>query len=140
MSDLEKAARMALEAISGSGDFLFNFHDCEPNNEREMQAYQGALAANEKAFNALRQALEQPQDEWLTGCPECGMDGECGCDKKSEPAQQQEPKLSEIFCVVDFADKLLSVSVLRRRNDDVAELLHFEQIALPAQQKPVEGD
>lgn len=57
MTDLEKAARMALEAISGSGDFLFNWHDCEPNNEREMQAYQAALAANEKAFNALRQAL-----------------------------------------------------------------------------------
>jgi hypothetical protein len=57
MNDLEKAARMALEAICESGDFLFNFHDCEPNNEREMQAYQAALAANEKAFNALRQAL-----------------------------------------------------------------------------------
>ena len=36
---------------------------------------------------AARLALEQPQDEWLTGCPECGMDGECGCDK--QPAQQE---------------------------------------------------
>lgn len=63
MNDLEKAARMALEAICGSGDFLFNWHDCEPNNEREMQAYQAALAANEQAFTALRQALDQPAQE-----------------------------------------------------------------------------
>lgn len=54
-----------MEAICGSGDFLFNFHDCEPNNEREMQAYQAALAANETAFNALRQALEQPEQSPL---------------------------------------------------------------------------
>lgn len=54
----------------------------------------------------------------------------------NQPAQQ-EPKQSEIFCGVDFADGMLSVSVLRRREDDVAELLHSEQIALPAQQEPV---
>lgn len=63
MTDLEKAARLAMEAICGSGDFLFNWHDCEPTNEREMQAYQAALAANEKAFNALRQALEHPAQQ-----------------------------------------------------------------------------
>lgn len=52
-----------------------------------------------------------------------------------QPAQQQEPKQSEIFCGVDFADGLLSVSVFRRRDDDVAELLHAEQIEFPAQQQ-----
>ena len=57
MTTLIQAAEQALEAISGSGDFLFNFHDCEPNNEREMQAYQAALAVNEKAITALRQAI-----------------------------------------------------------------------------------
>lgn len=55
------AMRQALEAICGSGDFLFNWHDCEPNNEREMQEYQAALAANEKAFIALRTAIEQAE-------------------------------------------------------------------------------
>jgi len=52
-----KAMKQALEAICGSGDFLFNWHDCELNNEREMQAYQAVLAANEKAFAALRAAI-----------------------------------------------------------------------------------
>lgn len=47
------ALELAMEAICGSGDFMFNYHYCEPNNEREMQAYQSALAANEKAFEAL---------------------------------------------------------------------------------------
>lgn len=53
------------------------------------------------AMTALQSALEQPQQEtvrddwgatpeqltkaqqqqeWLTGCPECGIDGGCGCD------------------------------------------------------------
>lgn len=58
--------------------------------------------------------------------------------KEALAEHQQEPEQSEIFCGVDFADGLLSVSVLRGRADDVAELLHLEQIALPAQkQKPV---
>jgi hypothetical protein len=43
---------------------------------------------------------------------------------------EQEPKLPEIFCGVDYADGVLSVSVMRRRPDDVAELLHSEQIEL----------
>ena len=97
MTDLEKAARMALEALEA------------------LEQWNTPLYKRGVVITALRQALsnsvEQPQDEWLTGCPECGMDGECGCDKKSEkvdpcvdgscsccwtnleeqPAQQQEP-------------------------------------------------
>jgi hypothetical protein len=42
-----------------------------------------------------------------------------------------EPKLSDFFCGVDVTDSLLTVSVLRRRTDDVAEVLHSEQIELP---------
>ena len=53
--------------------------------------------------------------------------------RMAEQPAQQEPKQSDIFCGVDFADGMLSVSVLRRRADDVAELLHAEQIELPAQ-------
>ena len=53
------ALKLALEAICGSGDFLFNWHECEPNNEREMQRYQETLEANEKAFKAIREALAE---------------------------------------------------------------------------------
>lgn len=57
MSKKDEALKLALEAICGSGEFLFNWHDCEPNNEREIQSYQATLADNEKAFTALREAL-----------------------------------------------------------------------------------
>lgn len=64
MSKQTEALKLALEAICGSGDFLFNWHDCEPNNEREMQRYQATLAANENAFRAIREALaEQPAQQ-----------------------------------------------------------------------------
>ncbi len=52
-----EAMKQALQAIANSGDFLFNWHDCEPNNEREMSRYQEVLAMNEKAFTALRVAI-----------------------------------------------------------------------------------
>ncbi len=67
-----EALTLALEAICGSGDFLFNWHDCEPNNEREMQSYQATLAANEKAFKAIKEALaeqltqQQEPVAWIT--------------------------------------------------------------------------
>ena len=46
----------------------------------------------------------------------------------AQPAQ--EINQPEIFCGVDYADGVLAVSVMRRRPDDVAELLHMEQIEL----------
>ena len=51
----------------------------------------------------------------------------------AKQTQSVEQKQSEIFCVVDFVEGMLAVSVLRRRSDDVAELIHFEKMALPAQ-------
>jgi hypothetical protein len=48
------------------------------------------------------------------------------------PAAQPEQEMEqpEIFCGVDYADGVLAVSVMRRRPDDVAKLLHMEQIEL----------
>ena len=54
-------------------------------------------------------------------------------------AQPTEQEQSQFFCGVDFADGVLAVSVMRRRPDDVAELIHSEQIevaAQPQQAKP----
>ena len=79
MTDLEKAARMALEAL-------------EYYQHRKIEWDY----SDDAAITALRQALEQPQDEWLTGCPECGMDGECGCDK--QPAQQEPVACRDEMC------------------------------------------
>jgi hypothetical protein len=55
--------KQALEAIANSGDFLFNWHDCEPNNEREMSRYQEVLAMNEKAFTTLRTAIDAAEKQ-----------------------------------------------------------------------------
>jgi len=46
----------------------------------------------------------------------------------AQPAQ--EINQPEIFCGVDYAEGVLAVSVMRRRPDDVAELLHSERIEL----------
>ena len=49
----------------------------------------------DEASTALRQLLEQSEqepDEWLTGCPECGMDSGCDCDSGTwnPPAQSAD--------------------------------------------------
>lgn len=46
---------------------------------------------------------EQEPVEWLTGCPECGMDGGCDCDSGTwnPPAQQQEP----VAWLVQYSNK-----------------------------------
>ena len=65
MNEQQQAAmRQALEALSASDDFLFNYHDCEPNNEREVDAYSEVRGNNMKAWEAIREALaEQPAQQ-----------------------------------------------------------------------------
>jgi hypothetical protein len=79
-------------------------------------------------------------------CTDCARpqpaqpDGDKLSPTEAQPAPVQEEKQSEIFCGVDFADGVLSVSVLRRRPNDVAELLHSEQIDLPLSAQPADHD
>ena len=75
----DEALDLAMEAIARSGDFLFNWHDCEPNNEHEMSRYQEVLAMNEKAFTAIKQA--RALDKKAENARELGLD--------YEPAQQE---------------------------------------------------
>lgn len=112
MTELEKAARLALEAL---------------------EYYQVAGLATTrvvKSITALRQALsnsvEQPQDEWLTGCPECGMDGECGCDK--QPAQH------------DYRTKYDRPCYKCRSHFCPGNCKEPEHLQQPAQQKPVDWE
>jgi len=84
MTDLEKAARTALKGLAASGDFLFNWHDCDPDNPAEMQAYATALAAITKAVIALEEALNalawQRAGELNAQedpCPGCRKGGVC---------------------------------------------------------------
>ena len=92
-----------------------------PNCGSEEFMLRGILASEIKCWHRLTGDEAQNLLDFVRNMP-------------NKPAQQ-ESKQSDIFCGVDFADGLLSVSVLRRLDDDVAELLHSEQIALPAQQE-----
>ena len=66
MSKQTEALKLALEALAASDDFLFNYHDCEPNNEREVDAYSEVRANNMAAWEAIREALaEQPAQHVL---------------------------------------------------------------------------
>jgi hypothetical protein len=55
----------------------------------------GALDYGDNAITALKEALAQPEQEpveWLTGCPECGMDSGCACDSGTwNPPAAQRP-------------------------------------------------
>jgi hypothetical protein len=63
MDDLREAAQQALEAL-------------------EWREYDETITTEErKALASLRAALEQPEQEWLTGCPRCGMDDGCDCEE-----------------------------------------------------------
>jgi hypothetical protein len=90
--------------------------------EREKQDY--AAYVNDEGFIVERDLSISPGEK-LYLAP--------GAGKPSG-----EPKLSEIFCGVDFSGGLLTVSVLRRRPDAVAELLHCEQLELP-KERPAPG-
>ena len=63
MTDRE-LMQQALEALAAADDFLFNYHECEPNHEREMDAYSAIRANNHAAFTALRKRLAH--------CDRCG--------------------------------------------------------------------
>jgi hypothetical protein len=56
---IEQTLKLALDAISAGDDFLFNYHDCEPNNERELALYASIRKRNMQAFEAAREALAQ---------------------------------------------------------------------------------
>jgi hypothetical protein len=55
----DEALKLALDALYCSDDFLFDYHDCEPNNERELRRYEHARTQNIKAIEAIRKALEK---------------------------------------------------------------------------------
>jgi hypothetical protein len=58
-----EAMKQALKALAASDDFLFNYHDCEPNNEREMDAYSEIRANNHEAITTLRTAIEAAEKQ-----------------------------------------------------------------------------
>lgn len=49
-------------------------------------------ALDKKAENARELGLDYEPSEWLTGCPECGMDSGCDCDSGTwnPPAAQRQ--------------------------------------------------
>lgn len=129
MTDKQKEAmKLALEAICGSGDFLFNWHDCEPNNEREMQSYQATLAANEKAFTAIKAALaEQPAQHRHISyvCPQCywSLEGQPAIKQDLTPEQPAQPQ-QEPVAIVDANDEGYWAEVLPDRSVKVGQPLY----------------
>ena len=53
----DEALKLARDALYCSDDFLFDYHNCEPNNEREQQRYEYARTQNKKAIEAISKAL-----------------------------------------------------------------------------------
>ena len=78
MNKKDEALKLALEALAACDDFLFNYHDCEPNNEREVDAYSEVRGNNMKAWEAVREALAHAPTEREQPAP------------VAEPHKQQE--------------------------------------------------
>ena len=57
-----EALKLALEALSKSDDFLFEWHDNESDNEAD--AYATARQLNVQAITAIKEALAQPEIEY----------------------------------------------------------------------------
>jgi hypothetical protein len=85
-----EAMKQALEALSCSDDFLFDYHDCEPNNEQEQQRYDVARIGNRRAIESLRQAIEQAEKQepvaWW-----CCIPGQDAVLLFDEPRDEQYP-------------------------------------------------
>lgn len=61
MTTHKDTLKLALEALSKSDDFLFDWHENESDNEAD--AYATTRQLNEKAITAIKEALAQPEQE-----------------------------------------------------------------------------
>lgn len=127
----KEAMKLALEALSKSDDFLFDWHENESDNEAD--AYATARHLNEKAITALRQAIREAEEQAPldaydkamaeqtvcdycnhalyagTKCKNCGRVTEQAAIKQDltpEQPAQQEPVAywipkAEQFCIAD---------------------------------------
>jgi hypothetical protein len=129
--------RMAREAGFDAHDMSADF-TC---NLKDIERFAELVRADERAALEHLKAYGYAPGGYMMTCRSCNT-VVIDVDKRASRCKpcaikafnaQQEPKQSEIFCGVDIADGVLSVSVLRRRTDNVAELIHCEQIELPAQ-------
>ena len=78
---LIEAAKQARDALETFGH---HYGDCpQYPTYTEPENYPPCNCGFEKALTALDQAIAKAEQEepvaWLTGCPECGMDGGCNC-------------------------------------------------------------
>lgn len=124
-ADYVEAIKLALEALENSIDLVeedyanaVNLYGKYPSRAQRLIGMETMRDDHRKAITALREALakqpapahceagseycqqceaEQEPVEWLTGCPECGMDGGCDCDSGTwnPPAQRTWVGLTE---------------------------------------------
>jgi hypothetical protein len=75
----DKALELALEALTPFSTPNWAGTGVDKANEA-ITAIKQARALDKMADNARELGLDYEPDEWLTGCPECGMDSGCDCD------------------------------------------------------------
>jgi hypothetical protein len=73
------AMDLALEALEFFKGLALSIEEIE-RAEEAITAIKQARALDKKAENARELGLDYEPAEWLTGCPECGMDSGCDCD------------------------------------------------------------
>lgn len=95
MSSLREAATMALVAMKSANHVNYSWACVEA-----VAVLEAALAEQEQepmvdcprcGHCCPQQTAEQEPVEWLTGCPECGMDGGCDCPSGTWNPPQRKP-------------------------------------------------
>jgi hypothetical protein len=85
--------RVEFDTFLESQDFyelMQTYRHCQIDAHIPFEAVKDALRAVHIEA-ALAQPAQEP-DEWLTGCPECGMDNGCDCDSGTwNPPQPAQP-------------------------------------------------
>jgi hypothetical protein len=99
----DEALDLALEALGlyqaagfGNSTDFNKQHEAFYKAQTAIIAIKQACALDKKAENARELGLDYEPDEWMTGCPECGIDSGCDCDSgtwnpPAQPAPVQEP-------------------------------------------------
>lgn len=104
MNELIAAAQQARNALSeacgGRCNSEYNpcwYYEAAIRLEAAIEQAKRQQALDKMAENARELGLDYEPVEWLTGCPECGMDSGCDCDSGTwnPPAAQRKPLTDE---------------------------------------------
>ena len=101
--DTDELCREAADALTAQANSLGFLRQISEQQAYEITQQAATIAEQAAEIERLRGIV--PELEWLTGCPECGMDAGCDCDSGTENAP--EPAALEDIPACMFCGELI---------------------------------